>query len=92
MPRMVHFSGGICLSDCGVLKVWSEGFLGRAGFPTFGRRRSHRWRMAGIGNPSVCCQHDTPVQGPRICPLCGHVFQGNRWDGIHAHWRAHHAS
>jgi hypothetical protein len=26
----------------------------------------------------------------KICPLCGHEFQGNGWDGIDAHWRAHH--
>jgi hypothetical protein len=49
--------------------------------------------MANAGDQQphcVCCQHNTPVQGPRICPLCGHVFQGNGWDGIDAHWRAHH--
>lgn len=38
----------------------------------------------------VCCQHNTPIQGLRVCPLCGHGFQGNGWDGIDAHWRAHH--
>jgi hypothetical protein len=27
---------------------------------------------------------------PRVCPECLHVFQGNGWDGIDAHWRAHH--
>ena len=27
---------------------------------------------------------------PRICPECQHVFQGNGWDGIDAHWRAKH--
>ena len=25
-----------------------------------------------------------------VCPECGHVFQGNGWDGIDAHWRAKH--
>jgi len=38
----------------------------------------------------VCCLHNTPIIGPRICPICGHAFQGNGWDGIDAHWRAHH--
>jgi hypothetical protein len=38
----------------------------------------------------VCCEHGTPAQGPRICPLCGHQFQGNGWDGIDAHWRSQH--
>jgi hypothetical protein len=27
---------------------------------------------------------------PNACPECGHVFQGNGWDGIDAHWRAAH--
>ncbi len=26
----------------------------------------------------------------KICPECGHEFQGNGWDGIDAHWRAKH--
>lgn len=26
----------------------------------------------------------------KFCPECGHVFQGNGWDGIDAHWKAHH--
>jgi hypothetical protein len=38
----------------------------------------------------VCCQHGTPTAGPRVCPLCGHQFQGNGWDGIDAHWRSRH--
>lgn len=28
----------------------------------------------------------------KVCPECGHEFQGNGWDGIDAHWRARHAS
>ncbi len=27
---------------------------------------------------------------PKECPECGHVFQGNGWDGIDAHWRSKH--
>lgn len=27
---------------------------------------------------------------PRICRECGHVFQGDGWNGIDAHWRAKH--
>ena len=27
----------------------------------------------------------------KVCPECGHEFQGNGWDGIDAHWRANHA-
>ena len=29
---------------------------------------------------------------PRECPECGHVFRGNGWDGIDAHWNANHAA
>jgi hypothetical protein len=38
----------------------------------------------------LCCEHDVPVDGPRVCPLCGHEFRGNGWDGIDAHWRSRH--
>jgi hypothetical protein len=27
---------------------------------------------------------------PKKCPECPHVFRGNGWDGIDAHWKAHH--
>jgi len=30
------------------------------------------------------------TQAQKVCPECGHEFQGNRWDGIDAHWRAKH--
>ena len=30
-------------------------------------------------------------QAGKICPECGHEFQGNGWDGIDAHWKAKHA-
>ena len=26
----------------------------------------------------------------KVCPECGHIFQGNGWDGIDAHWRSRH--
>jgi hypothetical protein len=41
-------------------------------------------------NECLCCKHNTPTVGPRICPICGHKFQGNGWDGIDSHWKAHH--
>ena len=28
--------------------------------------------------------------GNKVCPECGHVFQGNGWDGVDAHWRSKH--
>lgn len=27
---------------------------------------------------------------PRECPFCDHIFRGNGWDGIDAHWRSRH--
>ncbi len=26
----------------------------------------------------------------KVCPECGHVFKGNGWDGIDAHWKSKH--
>jgi len=37
-----------------------------------------------------CCEKGLTPGRPRICPECGHAFQGNGWDGIDAHWRARH--
>ncbi len=30
------------------------------------------------------------MSNSKICPECGHVFRGNGWDGIDAHWRSKH--
>jgi 3-hydroxyisobutyrate dehydrogenase len=40
----------------------------------------------------LCCQKGTETRGVRVCPVCGHEFQGKGWDGIDAHWRAKHES
>jgi hypothetical protein len=37
-----------------------------------------------------CCESGQPIQTPKICPECGHVFKGNGWDGIDAHWKSKH--
>lgn len=37
-----------------------------------------------------CCEKGVLGGTPRTCPECSHVFRGNGWDGIDAHWRAHH--
>lgn len=41
-------------------------------------------------NECLLCQRGRPAETPRVCPECNHVFQGNGWDGIDAHWRAYH--
>lgn len=37
-----------------------------------------------------CCQEKIPFERPRICPECHHIFKGNGWDGVDAHWRSKH--
>ena len=32
----------------------------------------------------------TQTNKRKVCPECRHVFQGNGWDGIDAHWRSKH--
>ena len=41
-------------------------------------------------NQCLCCERGIPTQRPRICPICGHKFKGNGWDGIDGHWRSNH--
>lgn len=31
-----------------------------------------------------------PASDRKVCPECGHEFQGNGWDGIDVHWKAKH--
>src|SRR5262245_58557983 len=38
----------------------------------------------------LCCEAGIASDRPRVCPACRHEFQGNGWDGVDAHWRAHH--
>ena len=40
----------------------------------------------------LCCEKKQKTDLPRVCPECDHVFQGNGWDGIDAHWRSKHES
>lgn len=52
-----------------------------------------RGASEGVEQPRLSCRgcvRETPMGGRRLCPECGHSFRGNGWDGIHAHWRAHH--
>ena len=37
-----------------------------------------------------CCTKNIPKTGRRVCPECGHVFQGKGWYGIASHWRLRH--
>ena len=38
---------------------------------------------AGLNN-------EVKLREKMTCPECGHVFKGNGWDGIDAHWRSKH--
>ncbi|MBD3648137.1 MAG: DUF429 domain-containing protein, partial [Pseudomonadales bacterium] len=38
----------------------------------------------------LCCQQGRSTTGPKICPVCDHVFKGIGWGGIDAHWRSRH--
>jgi len=38
----------------------------------------------------LCCREKIKKERPRQCPVCNHIFRGNGWDGIDAHWRAKH--
>ncbi len=49
-------------------------------------------QLASAHSRCRCCEAAIPVAGPRQCPECRHVFRGNGWDGIDAHWRAKHES
>ena len=56
-----------------------------------GKRGDEYWAVWGGKLAGCrCCEIGTPTAGPRVCPECTHVFQGNGWDGIDAHWRAGH--
>lgn len=38
----------------------------------------------------LCCTKNLLAASQKVCPLCGHVFKGHGWDGVDAHWKAHH--
>jgi hypothetical protein len=38
----------------------------------------------------LCCAKKMPITTRMVCPLCGHPFKGHGWDGVEAHWKAHH--
>jgi hypothetical protein len=46
--------------------------------------------LEGHGRRVPVLREENQVNRPRIFPECGHVFRGNGWDGIDAHWRAKH--
>jgi hypothetical protein len=43
-----------------------------------------------VNTGCLCCDKGISKGRPRQCPICGHEFQGNGWDGVDAHWRAKH--
>ncbi len=46
--------------------------------------------MTSKSTACLACREGTPRRGHAQCPACGHVFRGRGWDGIDAHWKAHH--
>jgi hypothetical protein len=61
-------------------------------------RDSTENQLALLGTPQEepsrdeceCCKAGQSFSRPRQCPKCLHIFQGNGWDGIDAHWRSKH--
>jgi hypothetical protein len=45
---------------------------------------------ATLKNLAKASRGTPPDGGYKVCPECPHVFQGNGWDGIDAHWKAKH--
>src|SRR5688572_27226560 len=49
-----------------------------------------------VESPCIWCSTEATsarwlaATGPWECPFCDHVFKGNGWDGIDAHWRSKH--
>lgn len=63
--------------------------------------RTQRQKFADLAKEAECQDDESafdafleritaPQGDKRVCPECGHVFQGNGWDGIDAHWRSKH--
>ena len=42
------------------------------------------------GCSELCPCWGQPFERPRVCPLCGHIFKGNGWDGIDPHYKSKH--
>jgi len=47
-------------------------------------------RGAPGGRGCHACARGLPFSRLRECPECDHVFKGQNWDGIDAHWKAYH--
>jgi addiction module HigA family antidote len=73
-------SAGMALSLSEVLGTSAEMWMGLQTQYDLWHARQNRKTVRG-----------TPGHSRKVCPECGHKFQGNGWDGIDAHWRARHA-
>ena len=67
MPHMVHFSAGICLSDCGVLKGFLEEFLRRAEIRTLLKWGQHSTRREYLVSHLVFCRPPPTLRND--CPV-----------------------
>jgi hypothetical protein len=81
--------GGLCQIEVSRTE-WHLSLCAPAQEP--GRRTPERTMlpMESTANTCACCAAGQSFQRPRICPACSHVFRGNGWDGIDAHWRSRH--
>ncbi len=70
------------LSACIVHAEWNRADEGQA-------VKLRRMRMRAQPSRQESRTSSQP-SGRKVCPECGHVFQGNGWDGIDAHWRSKH--
>jgi len=67
-------------------RVIIEGLGARLMTPTEVRQKLRLTKRAP--GSSALLSNSTAEQ--KVCPECGHLFQGNGWDGIDAHWRSKH--
>lgn len=72
--------------DVAIDQAWTDG----------GKRQSTQTRHhdpSSYKHASAACE-PSPILASdavaRACPECGYVFQGRRWTGIDAHWKAKH--
>lgn len=80
-------SGEIAEVDAGVGA--GAGVSPDDGYPKNSAEADHSTEESAI-NAGKLSGLDGVSRKPKVCPECQHVFQGNGWDGVDAHWKARH--